>query len=46
MTDETKKKISDMQVSGEDGKVELNLSGEVSKEEIEAALSRSKVINK
>jgi len=45
MTDETKKKISNMQVSGEDGKVELNLSGEVSKEEIEAALARSKVIN-
>ncbi len=46
MTDETKKKISEMKVSGENGKVELNLSGEVTKEEIEAALSRSKVINK
>ena len=45
MTDETKKKISNMEVSGEDGKVHLNLSGEVSKEEIEAALARSKVIN-
>ncbi len=45
MTDETKKKITNMQVSGEDGNVELNLSGEVSKEEIDAALARSKVIN-
>ena len=46
MTDETKKKISNMEVSGKDGEVNLNLSGDVSKEEIEAALARSKVINK
>ena len=45
MTDETKKKISNMDVSGKDGEVHLDLSGEVSKEEIEAALARSKVIN-
>ena len=45
MTDETKKKISNMQVTGTDGEVELNLSGEVSKEEIESALARSKVVN-
>jgi len=45
MTDETKKKISNMQVSGIDGEVELNLSGEVSKEEIESAIARSKVVN-
>ena len=45
MTNETKKKITNMQVSGEDGNVELNLSGEVSKAEIDAALARSKVIN-
>ncbi len=45
MTDETKKKITDMQVVGEDGNVELNLTGDVAKEEIEAALARSKVIN-
>lgn len=45
MTDETKKKITDMQVVGEDGDVELNLTGDVAKEEIEAALARSKVIN-
>jgi len=45
MSDETKKKITNMQVSGKDGDVELKLSGEVSKEEIEAALAKSKVIN-
>ncbi len=45
MTDETKQKISNMEVSGTDGEVNLDLSGEVTKEEIEAALARSKVIN-
>jgi hypothetical protein len=34
-----------MQVAGEDGAVELNLSGDVAKEEIEAALKKSKVLN-
>ena len=46
MTYETKKKISNMEVSGKDGEVNLNLSGDVTKEEIEAALARSKVLNK
>ena len=45
MSDDTKKKIKDMQVSGEDGAVELDLSGDIAKEEIEAALKRSKVLN-
>ena len=45
MTDETKQKITDMQVSGKDGDVALDLSGDVSKEEIEAALAKSKVLN-
>jgi len=45
MSDETKKKINDMQVSGTDGDVELTLSGDVSKEEIEAAMAKSKVLN-
>lgn len=45
MSDDTKKKIKDMQVSGEDGEVLLELSGEVEKSEIEAALAKSKVIN-
>lgn len=45
MSDETKKKIENMEVSGTDGDVALDLSGDVSKEEIEAALARSKVLN-
>lgn len=45
MTDETKKKITNMKVSGKDGDVAIDLSGDVSKEEIEAALARSKVLN-
>jgi NAD(P)H-nitrite reductase large subunit len=45
MSDETKAKIKNMEVSGKDGDVALELSGEVSKEEIEAALAKSKVIN-
>ena len=46
MSDETKKKISNMQVEGSDGDVALHLEGDVSTEEIEAALKRSKVLNK
>ncbi len=46
MSDETKAKVKDMKVTGNDGDVKLELSGDVSKEEIEAALARSKVINK
>ncbi len=45
MSDETKKKISNMEVAGEDGNVELKLTGDVSKEELEEALERSKVLN-
>ena len=45
MSDETKKKISNMQVDGKDGDVELKLDGEVTKEEIEKALAKSKVLN-
>jgi hypothetical protein len=44
MSDVTKAKIADMQVSGKDGDVELNLSGEITKEEIEEALAKSKVL--
>ena len=46
MSDDTKKKINKMQVEGKDGDVELKLDGEVSKEEIEKALAKSKVLNK
>jgi arsenate reductase len=45
MSDETKKKITNMQVEGKDGNVELKLSGDVAKEEIEKALKKSKVLN-
>ncbi len=45
MSDETKKKITNMEVSGKDGDVALDLSGEITKEEIEAALTKSKVVN-
>ena len=45
MSDETKKKIEGMEVTGQDGNVELNLSGDISKEEIEKALANSKVLN-
>ena len=45
MSDETKQKVQNMEVSGDDGNVELNLTGDLSKEEIEAALAKSKVLN-
>jgi hypothetical protein len=45
MSDETKEKITNMEVSGADGEVNLNLTGDISKEEIEAALKKSKVID-
>ncbi|MFT7879746.1 MAG: hypothetical protein ABXS91_05045 [Sulfurimonas sp.] len=44
MSDTTKKKITGMHVSGEDGDVNLDLSGEITEEEIEAAMKRSKVL--
>ncbi len=46
MSDDTKKKISNMQVDGKDGNVELKLTGDIAKEEIEKALAKSKVLNK
>jgi len=45
MSDDTKAKIKDMRVSGSDGDVKLDLEGDVSVEEIQAALEKSKVIN-
>lgn len=45
MSDATKKRIQNMEVKGKDGAVELELTGEIAKEEIEAALQRSKVLN-
>ena len=45
MSDDTKKKIKDMQVTGEDGDVKLDLTGDIDKKEIEEALAKSKVLN-
>jgi hypothetical protein len=45
MSDDTKEKIKDMKVSGADGDVALDLEGNISVEEIQAALAKSKVIN-
>ena len=45
MSDETKAKVKDMVVTGEDGDVKLELRGDVSEAEIKEALSRSKVVN-
>jgi len=45
MSDDTKAKIKDMKVSGSDGDVALDLEGDVSIEEIQSALAKSKVIN-
>jgi len=44
MSDATKAKITNMQVEGEDGDVELQLEGDVSVMEIQEALERSKVL--
>ena len=46
MSEETKKRVEDMKVSGEDGAVTLELTGDLSKEEIETALSNSKILNR
>ena len=45
MSDDTKAKIKDMKVDGSDGNVELSLEGDISVEEIQEALAKSKVIN-
>ena len=44
MSDDTKAKIKDMKVTGEDGDVALDLSGDISVDEIQAALEKSKLI--
>jgi hypothetical protein len=45
MSDESKAKLKDMKVTGTDGEVALDLVGDLTTEEIEAALARSTVIN-
>jgi hypothetical protein len=44
MSDETKSKIKHMSVTGEDGSVELSLDGDISSDEIQEALNRSKLL--
>ncbi|MEA3417898.1 MAG: hypothetical protein U9Q90_00765 [Campylobacterota bacterium] len=46
MSDETREKISNIEVDGQDGNVELKLTGDVDTGEIEKALAKSKVLNK
>ncbi len=45
MSDTTKGKIEDIQISGKDGEVTLAISGNIGKEEIQEALSKSKILN-
>ncbi len=45
MSDATKAKIESMQIEGEDGDVKLHIEGEISKDEIQKALEKSKVLN-
>jgi len=45
MSDETKAKIKDMKVHGDDGDVKLSLEGDISVDEIQSALAKSKVIH-
>lgn len=44
MSDESKAKIASMEVGGEDGNVELTLGGDITQEEVEAALQKSKLL--
>lgn len=45
MSDATRKKINTIEVAGEDGNVELKLTGNVTTEELEEALNRSALLN-
>jgi len=45
MSDESKKKIEGLEVSGEDGNVTLSIKGDVDVEEIKAALKKSPLLN-
>jgi arsenate reductase len=46
MSDETKAKITDMQIVEDAGSIELHIDGAIEKEEIERALERSKLLKK
>lgn len=45
MSDDTKKKIENIKVSGVNGDVKLDLTGNITEAEIEDAISKSKVLN-
>ncbi len=45
MSDESKKKIENLDVQGEDGNVELTITGDLNAGEIESALKKSPLIN-
>ncbi len=44
MSDESKEKIKDMSISGEDGNVELSIEGDLDVKEIQKAVSKSPLI--
>jgi len=44
MSDESKQKIQDMSISGEDGNVELSIEGDLDVDEIQEAVSKSPLI--
>jgi len=45
MSDESKKKLEGLEVSGTDGNVELSIKGDITAEEIQEAVSKSPLIN-
>lgn len=45
MSEASKQKIAGMDVHGDDGHVELNLTGDLSVDEVEAALRKSPLLN-
>ncbi len=45
MSDDTKKKIKDMRVEEIEDGLKITIDGEINKQEIEDALSRSKILN-
>ncbi len=44
MSDESKEKIKDMNISGEDGSVELSIEGDLDVKEIQEAVSKSPLV--
>ena len=46
MSEDTKKKIKDIKVEGENGKIQLSLEGNINIKEIQEAIDKSKELNK